>query len=84
MKAIFLVLPGVHAPSAAAPPARKAIPTVNASDETAAATILGQLPGALGELGATSVSQIVGTLDTKKGPPEHCPAGAAASTTCKQ
>jgi dihydroorotate dehydrogenase (NAD+) catalytic subunit len=58
--------------------------TVNFYQPTAAATILAQLPGALGELSATSVREIVGTLDTKKGPPEHCPAGAAASTTCKQ
>jgi dihydroorotate dehydrogenase (NAD+) catalytic subunit len=58
--------------------------TVNFYQPTAAGTILSALPAAIGELGAASVREIVGTLDTRKAPPVHCPAGTAASTTCKQ
>jgi dihydroorotate dehydrogenase (NAD+) catalytic subunit len=56
--------------------------TVNFYQPTASITILDQIPAAVAELEAKSVLEIVGTLDTKKLPPAHCPAGSTATKTC--
>jgi dihydroorotate dehydrogenase (NAD+) catalytic subunit len=56
--------------------------TVNYYQPTASISILEQLPAAIAELGAKAVSEIVGSLDTKKTPPAHCPAGGAITKTC--
>jgi len=49
------------------------IGTANFYDPTASVRILDALPAALAELGATRVSEVVGTLAPRKRPPAACP-----------